>query len=81
MRRSSLTRRAFIGYLAIATPNFACSAPVVAVALPDTQLYKVHRILASYQIKESGGNRWLRIMTFVPEEDRIYVTTYSCWLK
>jgi len=42
---------------------------------------EVHQILANYQMKENGGNGWLRIMKFVPEESKIYVTTYSPFLK
>ena len=44
----------------------------------------VHQILANYQDPPipvgNGGNGWLRIMTFVPQEDRIEVRTYSPWL-
>lgn len=42
---------------------------------------KVHQLLANYQMKENGGNGWLRIMKFVPEDNRIYVRTYSPFLK
>jgi len=38
---------------------------------------KVHQILANYQMKENGGNGWLRIMKFLPAKDKIIVTTYS----
>lgn len=38
---------------------------------------KVHQILSNYQMKAKGGNGWLRIMKFVPAEDKIVVTTYS----
>ena len=38
---------------------------------------KVHQILANYQMKENGGNGWLRTMKFIPEENRILVRTYS----
>lgn len=41
----------------------------------------VHQVLANYQMKDNGGNGWLRIMKFVPDENRIYVSTYSPWLK
>jgi DNA repair exonuclease SbcCD nuclease subunit len=34
----------------------------------------VYQMLADYQNKMDG---WLRILTFVPEEDKIYVKTYS----
>jgi hypothetical protein len=37
----------------------------------------VHQVLADYQGRTNGGNGWLRIMTFKPGEDRIYVETYS----
>ncbi|OHB56371.1 MAG: hypothetical protein A2Y12_14965 [Planctomycetes bacterium GWF2_42_9] len=42
---------------------------------------KVTQILANYQMKENGGNGWLRLMKFVPAEDRIIVETYSPVLK
>lgn len=41
----------------------------------------VHQILANYQMKKNGGNGWLRIMKFVPAQDKIVVTTYSPVLK
>ena len=37
----------------------------------------VHQILADYQHLPNGGNGWLRIMTFVPQENKIKVQTYS----
>ncbi|MBN2138004.1 MAG: discoidin domain-containing protein [Sedimentisphaerales bacterium] len=44
----------------------------------------VHQILANYQDPPipvgNGGNGWLRIMTFLPQKDRIEVRTYSPWL-
>ncbi|HIJ64814.1 MAG TPA: metallophosphatase [Candidatus Hydrogenedentes bacterium] len=42
---------------------------------------KVHQILANYQMQENGGNGWLRIMTFLPTENKIDITTYSPVLK
>ena len=41
---------------------------------------RVHTMLSDYQEEPSGGNGWLRILTFVPESDQIQVTTYSPWL-
>jgi hypothetical protein len=38
---------------------------------------KVHQILANYQMKEYGGNGWLRTMKFIPKENKILVGTYS----
>jgi len=40
----------------------------------------VHQLLADYQDDSNGGNGWLRIMTFAPNEDKVYVQTYSPWL-
>ena len=40
----------------------------------------VHQLLADYQGRPNGGNGWLRIMRFVPLENKIYVQTYSPWL-
>ena len=37
----------------------------------------VLEILADYQARENGGNGWLRILTFVPEENQLRVQTYS----
>ena len=42
---------------------------------------RVHEMLANYQMLEQGGNGWLRIMTFVPAERKIYCKSYSPWLK
>jgi len=40
----------------------------------------VHQLLADYQGRPNGGNGWLRIMRFVPLENKVYVETYSPWL-
>ena len=40
----------------------------------------VYQMLADYQDRTNGGNSWLRILTFVPLEDKIYVKTYSPYL-
>ena len=40
----------------------------------------VHQILANYQMKENGGNGWLRLMTFHPAENIIRIRTYSPYL-
>ncbi len=37
-------------------------------------------IMSDYQGGANGGNGWLRVMTFVPEDDEIVVTTYSPFL-
>jgi hypothetical protein len=37
----------------------------------------VHEVLADYQGEPEGGNGWLRLMKFVPDENRIVVETYS----
>lgn len=42
---------------------------------------EVHQVVADYQMLENGGNGWLRIMKFVPQNDKIVVRTYSPWLK
>lgn len=41
---------------------------------------EVHQLLADYQDGPNGGNGLLRIMRFVPAEDKVYVQTYSPWL-
>jgi len=42
---------------------------------------KIHQILASYEAEDKGGAGYLRIMTFIPDEDKINVQTYSPVLK
>jgi hypothetical protein len=43
--------------------------------------HPVHQILSDYQDLPSGGGGYLRILRFVPAEDKIYVQTYSPWLN
>ncbi|HUR19693.1 MAG TPA: Ig-like domain-containing protein, partial [Vicinamibacterales bacterium] len=43
--------------------------------------HPVFQMLADYQDRSSGGQGWLRILRFVPNEDRVYVQTYSPWLN
>lgn len=40
----------------------------------------VHQLLADYQSDPNGGNGWMRLMRFVPAENRVYVRTYSPYL-
>jgi 3',5'-cyclic AMP phosphodiesterase CpdA len=41
----------------------------------------VYQLLSDYQsYYDNGGNGWLRIMEFVPSENKIYVKTYSPYL-
>ena len=37
----------------------------------------VHQIVANYQDRPNGGNGYLRILRFVPTENKVYVKTYS----
>jgi hypothetical protein len=41
----------------------------------------VHQVLANYQGHRRGGNGWLRVLRFIPDEDRIEVSTYSTVLQ
>src|SRR6185295_11388180 len=41
----------------------------------------VFQMLADFQDRASGGEGWLRILRFVPGEDKVYVQTYSPWLN
>ena len=41
----------------------------------------VFQALANYQYFENGGNGYLRIMRFEPNQARVSVRTYSPWLK
>lgn len=43
--------------------------------------HPVYQMLADYQSRSSGGEGWLRILRFVPNEDKVYVQTYSPWLN
>jgi rhamnogalacturonyl hydrolase YesR len=38
---------------------------------------QVHQILCDYQGMNNGGESWLRYMTFIPESNKISVSTYS----
>ena len=38
-------------------------------------------MLADYQDRASGGEGWLRILRFVPADNKVYVQTYSPWLN
>lgn len=42
---------------------------------------EVIEMLTDYQGLPNGGNGWLRILKFVPQENQIYVETYSPLLK
>jgi hypothetical protein len=41
----------------------------------------VHEIMFDYQSQPNGGNGWLVLMRFVPNENKIYVKPYSPTLK
>ena len=41
----------------------------------------VFQMLADYQERASGGEGWLRILRFVPADNKVYVRTYSPWLN
>jgi hypothetical protein len=43
--------------------------------------HPVIQMLTDYQDRPSGGEGWLRILRFVPGENKIYVQTYSPWLN
>ena len=40
----------------------------------------VYSMLSDYQCDSAGGNGWLRILTFRPQQNEIQVETYSPWL-
>lgn len=56
------------------------SPPTLITHLND-QGSMVHQIMTNYQELPQGGSGYLRTMRFVPEEDKIYVQTYSPWLE
>jgi len=39
----------------------------------------VHEMMADYQGRANGGDGWLRILRFEPDQDKVYVRTYSTW--
>ncbi|MEZ6048314.1 MAG: hypothetical protein R3C11_22620 [Planctomycetaceae bacterium] len=41
----------------------------------------VHEMLVDYQNLENGGNGWLRVLEFVPAENKIKVKSYSQFLN
>jgi|GEM_PF-1973697 len=41
---------------------------------------KVYQMLANYQFETNGGNGYLRIVTFYPDQQKVTVETYSPWL-
>jgi pimeloyl-ACP methyl ester carboxylesterase len=43
--------------------------------------HSVYQVLADYQSRTNGGNGWLRTLEFRPEEDKIYVKTFSPYLN
>jgi hypothetical protein len=43
--------------------------------------HTVYQILSDYQSRTNGGDGWLRILSFHPTEDKIYVNTYSPYLN
>lgn len=43
--------------------------------------HPVFQLMADYQDRPSGGQGWLRILRFVPADDKVYVQTYSPWLN
>ena len=42
--------------------------------------HRIYQLLADYQERTNGGDGWLRIMEFVPDEGKIYVQTYSPYI-
>ena len=47
----------------------------------DVNGNKVHQLLSCYSGRENGGNGWLRILEFHPEEAEILVKTFSPYLN
>ena len=42
---------------------------------------KVYQMLANYQTLPNGGNGWLRVVQFIPEQDKFTVSTFSPALR
>lgn len=43
--------------------------------------HPIFQMLADYQGRPSGGQGWLRMLRFVPADNKVYVQTYSPWLN
>lgn len=41
----------------------------------------INQVLADYQVRNNGGNGWIRLLTFNPDENLIQVRTYSPFLR
>ncbi len=71
--------------LAVPNPNlhFMLSGHVHDESRRADELHghPVFQMLADYQDRPEGGEGWLRILRFVPAEDKVHVTTYSPWLN
>ena len=39
--------------------------------------HSVYTLLADYQFRDNGGDGWLRVLEFTPEDDEIHVQTWS----
>ncbi|MDD5190025.1 MAG: metallophosphoesterase [Dehalococcoidales bacterium] len=48
-------------------------------AIIENGAHRTYLLLADYQKFESGGNGYLRILTFLPEKDVCVVNTFSPW--
>ena len=46
----------------------------------DIEGRKIHQVLANYQSEKRGGNGYLRLLRFVPKENRVDVSTFSPFL-
>lgn len=42
--------------------------------------HTVHQVLANYQMKDNGGEGWMRILRFLPGRDRVEFLTWSPYL-
>ncbi len=47
---------------------------------PGTDGHTIYSLRSDYQTRPNGGNGWLRILRFSPDNNKIYVTTYSPYL-
>ena len=67
----------------LARPNtnvfmvLAGHVPGVSRRVDEVDGRLIYQMLADYQAMENGGDGYLRILTFLPEEDSIQVQTYS----
>jgi hypothetical protein len=47
---------------------------------PGSDGHAIYSLRSDYQTRANGGDGWLRLLRFSPEENKIYISTYSPYL-